>query len=67
MAKRWWEMDILDGTRITQFYWCTGEPADNIMDGIASIGLRVAYHGKWDDIDANFSHGSICEKDIRFD
>nr|XP_034300555.1 type-2 ice-structuring protein-like [Crassostrea gigas] len=55
---------FLDGTPITQFYWYPGEPADNFID--SSIGLRVGYHGKWDDVSATYLHGTICEKDIRF-
>lgn len=56
---------FLDGTPITQVYWYPGEPGRTDLDDL-SIGLRVGYHGKWDDIFATASQGSICEKDIRF-
>lgn len=58
---------FFDGTPITQLYWYPREPANNFIDEEASIGLRVGYHGKWDDVSSSWPHGSICEKDIRFD
>ncbi|XP_011441513.3 C-type lectin domain family 4 member E-like isoform X1 [Magallana gigas] len=58
---------FLDGTPITVFFWYPGEPADNFIDGASSIALRVGHQGKWDDINATWTHGSICEKDIKFD
>ncbi|XP_061187990.1 collectin-12-like [Saccostrea echinata] len=53
-----------DGKLISEFYWYPGEPAN---PGATSIGLRVAYMGKWDDIAENVQHGSICERDIEFE
>ncbi|XP_034303606.2 uncharacterized protein [Magallana gigas] len=47
---------------IKRFYWYPGEPANNI----SSIGLRVGYGGKWDDVQPSVLHGCICEKDIKF-
>lgn len=44
-----------------QFYWYPGEP----VGGGTSIGLRVGYNGKWDDIGSSKLHGCICEKDIK--
>ncbi|XP_052674860.1 uncharacterized protein LOC128156671 [Crassostrea angulata] len=50
---------------ITQFYWYPGEPSRE-QSSSRSVGLRVAYSGKWDDIRPSGSHGCICEKDIKF-
>lgn len=58
---------FLDGKPITVFFWYPGEPANNFIDGTSSLGLRVGHQGKWEDINATWSHGSICEKDIKFD
>ena len=51
-----------DDTPITDLYWYPGEPAGT---GI-SIGLTVGQSGKWDEISHIIKHGTICEKELRF-
>jgi hypothetical protein len=49
-----------DGESITHFYWNPGEPHTEAQ--YDSIGLKVKYGGKWDNIVSDALHGCICEK-----